>query len=90
MAQLQITIPEEVSLALRVPPEEAESALRQELALALYARGMLPFGKARLLAGVGVREFAELLAARQIPRHYSEDDLQMDINYAQSGLARNR
>ena len=51
---------------------------------------MLPFGKARLLAGVGVREFAELLAARQIPRHYSEDDLQMDIDYAPSGLAWNR
>lgn len=90
MAQVQITIPEEVSLALRMPPEEAESALRKELALALYARGMLPFGKARLLAGVGVREFAELLAVRQIPRHYSEDDLQMNLDYAPSGSARNR
>jgi len=83
MAQLRIEIPEEVSLALRLPPEEAESELRKELALALYARGILPFGKARLLAGVGVREFAEMLAARQIPRHYSEDDLQIDLDYAQ-------
>lgn len=85
MAQMQIEIPEEVSLALRVPPEEAEAELRKELALALYVRGMLPFGKARLLAGVSVRDFVELLAARQIPRHYSEDDLQMDLEYAQSG-----
>ncbi len=83
MAQLRIEIPAEVSLALRLPPEEAESELRKELALALYARGILPFGKARLLAGVGVREFAEMLAARQIPRHYSEDDLQIDLDYAQ-------
>jgi len=54
MAQLRIEIPEEVSLALRLPPEEAESELRKELALALYARGILPFGKARLLAGVSI------------------------------------
>lgn len=84
MAQLMIEIPEEVSQALRLPPDEAETELRKELALALYARGILPFGKARLLAGMTVREFAQLLAARQIARHYSEDDLQMDIDYAHS------
>jgi predicted HTH domain antitoxin len=84
MASLNIEIPEEVSRALRLPPDEAEKVLRRELALALYARGILPFGKACLLAGMNVREFTELLGARQITRHYTEEDLQMDLDYAQS------
>jgi predicted HTH domain antitoxin len=85
MAQLTIAIPAEVHQALRLPPDDVESELRKELAVALYARGILPFGKARLLAGMSVSEFAELLGARQVARHYSEEDLQLDLSYAQSG-----
>jgi predicted HTH domain antitoxin len=84
MAQLMIKIPEEVLQVLRLPPDEAEAEVRKELALALYARGILPFGKACVLAGMTIREFAQLLASRQIARHYTEEDLQTDRDYAHS------
>lgn len=85
MRDLQIAIPEEVYQALRLPPDNVVAELRKELAVALYARGILPFGKARLLAGIGVWEFVELLGARHVVRHYTLEDLQADLDYAQSG-----
>jgi predicted HTH domain antitoxin len=83
MAKLVLEIPEEIRAALRLPPGEVERELRKELALALYQRQVLPFGKARALAQVTRWEFEELLRERKVTRHYSEDDLQEDIRYAQ-------
>lgn len=80
-----MAIPEEVYRALRLPPDDVEAELRKELAVALYARGVLPFGKARLLAGISVWEFVESLGARRVARHYTGEDLQADLDYAQSG-----
>ena len=82
MAKLVIEIPEAGQAALRFPPGEVEQELRKELALALYQRRGLSFGKARMLAQMTRWEFEELLGQRQIARHYSEDDLREDIEYA--------
>ena len=82
MAKLVIEIPEAVQAALRFPPGEVERELRKELAVALYQRQGLSFGKARMLAQMTRWEFEELLGQRQIARHYSEDDLREDIEYA--------
>ena len=82
MAKLVLEIPEDVQAALRFPPGEMEQELRRELALALYQRQALPFGKARELAQMTRWEFEELLGQRQIPRQYSEEDLEEDIRYA--------
>lgn len=68
--------------ALRFPPGEMEQELRRELALALYQRQALPSGKARELAQTTRWEFEELLGQRQIPRQYSEEDLEEDLRYA--------
>jgi predicted HTH domain antitoxin len=54
---------------------------RKELALALYERGVLSMGKARLLAEMTRWEFVELLGERRINRHYTEADLEEDIEY---------
>lgn len=83
--QLNIGIPEEVVRALKVPPQEAEAELRRELALALYRRGALPLGKARLLAGMNRRDFEEFLGQRGVPRHYGEEELEEDVRYARRG-----
>ena len=83
MGKLIVEIPEEVQAALRLPPDEAEQELRKELAVALYRRGVLGLGKARALARMTRWEFEELLGQRQIPRHYTEEELQEDIQYAQ-------
>jgi predicted HTH domain antitoxin len=60
--------------------------LRTEIALALYRRGVLSYGKARRLAKIDRWDFEELLGERKIPRHYTEADLQDDIRYAREGV----
>jgi predicted HTH domain antitoxin len=81
---LTLRVPGEVLEAVRLPPGEIEEELRRELALALYRRGVLSLGKARLLAQMTKWQFEEFLGQRQIPRHYTEEDLEEDIRYAHS------
>ncbi|MBI4464635.1 MAG: UPF0175 family protein [Acidobacteria bacterium] len=75
-------IPDSVARSLRLPEGEAEPRLRTELALALYAQGILSFGKASELAGISRYNFADLVAGRGIPRHYGEDELAEDLAHA--------
>lgn len=56
--------------------------MRKELAVTLYARQLLSLGKARQLAGLSRRDFEALLGERRVPRHYSEEDLEEDLDYA--------
>lgn len=81
-AALSIDIPQGVVDALRLPPDEAEGELARELALALYRRGILPGGKAAVLARMTRREFEALVARRRIVRHYGTRDLKEDVEYA--------
>lgn len=80
--QLTLEISEEIVENVKLPPDEVEQALRQELALALYARGIVTSGTGRRLAQITRWEFEELLGKRRIPRHYDEDDLDEDLAYA--------
>ena len=77
-----LEVPNEVSQALRLPPPEAEARLLLELAIALYTQRLLPLGKAAHLAGLSRWEFDDMLARRDIPMHYTEDDLSHDAAYA--------
>ena len=43
---LNLEIPESIANSLRLPAPEVEARLRRELAVALYAQDILPFGKA--------------------------------------------
>ncbi len=79
---LQIEIPDTVAQALRLPLPEQKQQLLIELALALYARDILAFGKARELTGLSKYEFGLLLGRRGIPRHYGAEELEDDIAYA--------
>ena len=85
MPRLLLEIPDEVTDALRLPPSEMDQELRTELALALYQRNVLSGGKARKLAGLSRWDFEQLLGQRQIVRHYDQDDLKEDLEYAQGG-----
>ena len=80
-AKLSLEIPAEVIDAVKLPPKEMEQEFRKELALALYQRGVLSLGKARLLAKMTRWEFEELLGQRKIPRHYTQRELEEDIRY---------
>lgn len=80
--QLMLEIPEDIIENVKLPPDEMEQALREELALALYARGVVTSGIAQRLAKLTRWEFEELLGQRKVPRHYEEGDLAEDISYA--------
>ncbi|MBW1929004.1 MAG: UPF0175 family protein [Deltaproteobacteria bacterium] len=79
MAGLTLEVPADVRDALRVPVTEQEARLRRELAIRLYGKGLLPFGKARELAGLSKWAFHELLASEGIPRHYDLEELEADL-----------
>jgi len=79
---IQLEIPDSIVEAMRLARQDQKQQLMLELALTLYAREILSFGKARELAGLDKYEFGLLLGKRGIARHYSDQDLQDDLNYA--------
>ncbi|MDI3475841.1 MAG: hypothetical protein PWQ79_1176 [Thermococcaceae archaeon] len=79
---MEIVIPEDVITAMKLPRGEVERELRIDLAVILYQRGILPLGKSAKLAGLTKREFLEELAKREVPRHYTEKELEEDLAFA--------
>jgi predicted HTH domain antitoxin len=69
-------------MALKVPDKDMANVLRQELAIQLYAQNLLSFGKSRQLAQLSKCEFAELLGRRGIERHYDQQSLKEDMEFA--------
>jgi len=65
--------------ALRIPVAEQGARLQRELAVRLYEKGLLSFGKARELAGLSKWSFHELLAAEGVLRHYDLEELEADL-----------
>jgi len=80
-----MSIPEDVLASIKIPRADLEKVLKLELAIALYQRGIISFGKARKLAGVSKWEFLEELGKRKIERHYTEKELEEDLAFAKSG-----
>ncbi len=78
-----IRIPKDVVEGARVPEKEFERVAKIELAIALYARGVLSLGQARRLARLSKWEFLEELAKRGIERHYTREELEDDIAFAE-------
>ena len=79
---MAIPIPAEVKHALRIPERELATRLRLELAVHFYEEWLLAFGKAAEMAKISRWHFAEELAKRKIPRHYTEEDLDDDLAFA--------
>ena len=72
-------IPDDLMDALRVPPAERLIRLRRELAIRLYQKELLNFGKARKLAQMSKWEFHRLLGQERIVRHYDTEELEEDL-----------
>jgi len=79
MPKLTLEIPEELIRSLKVPHDEAPARLKRELALRLYEKGLLSFGKARELAGMSKWEFSRLLGEEGIPRRYDLEEFEKDL-----------
>jgi len=80
---IAIRVPRDVIEGARIPEEEFERVARIELAIALYARGILSLGQARRLAGLSKWEFLEELARRGVERHYTWEELEDDMAFAE-------
>lgn len=80
MSRLILEISNEVADSLQLPPSERISRLQRELAVRLYQKGLLPFGKARELAQMTKWEFSSLLGDEEIERSYDLEELENDLN----------
>ena len=78
MPKLNMEIPEDLLQSIKLPRDEIPKRLGRELAVRLYAKGLLGFRKARELAGMTKWEFHLLLGEEGIPRHYDLEELQRD------------
>lgn len=65
---------------LLAPLRMTEEEILLELAIAFYAGGKLSFGKARELAGINWVRFRRVLAERNIPAHYNQEDFETDLS----------
>jgi len=66
---------------MKLPPDTIREELMSELAISLNQRGIITSAQACRLAGFDRYQFEDLLWKRQIPVHYSEEDLGKDIRY---------
>lgn len=80
MCAIALELSPDLCDALRIPVAEQEARLRRELAIRLYEKGLLSFGKARQLAGLSKWAFHELLAAEGVVRHYDLEELEADLH----------
>ena len=79
MTQVSINIQEDLVQAIRVPASEVSMRLKRELAVRLYEKGLLSFGKARELAEMPRWAFHDLLGEEGIQRRYDMEELEDDL-----------
>lgn len=79
MSKLTLEIPSDLAEALRLPPDERLARIQRELAVRLYQKGLLSFGKARELADMTKWDFHVLLGQEGIERSYDEEELDADL-----------
>ena len=77
--QLVMEIPDDLIQAIKLPSAEIPNRLKRELAVRLYRKGLLGFGKSRELAGMSYWGFHEALGEEDIPRHYDVEELEEDL-----------
>lgn len=81
---LIVEIPEDISLSIKIPESELKERLMVELAIRLYQKGILGFGKARKLAGLNKWQFQEILTKENIPINYDIEELERDLKTLRS------
>ena len=80
MDKMVLEISDDLAGALRLPSGEKQARLCRELAVRLYQKDLLSFGKARELAGMGKWEFHALLGEEGIVRRYDAEELESDLD----------
>jgi predicted HTH domain antitoxin len=78
---ISIEISDDIMETVKLPPEKAKDEITKEMAFSLYQHKLISMGNARKLSGLDKWAFIEGLAERGIERHYSERELQEDMQY---------
>lgn len=83
MATVQVDLPEDLLRAAIVNASTNSSAstsreVAKLLALELYREGAVSLGQAAELCDVSQAEFIQFAAEREVPLHYTLDDLEQD------------
>lgn len=76
---LFIQLPDDLIRAIRLPENEVQARLKRELAVTLYAKDLLSFGKARQLAEMTRWDFHDLLGEEGVARRYDVEELDQDL-----------
>jgi predicted HTH domain antitoxin len=82
MSTVTVQIPQEALALAGLDSQSDSERARLLVALELFREERVSLGRAAELAGLGVEEFMELSAHRQVPLHYTADDLAEDRNTA--------
>jgi predicted HTH domain antitoxin len=78
MATVTVEIPEEVFELAGLAEGSTSGRTAKLLALELFREGRISLGRAAELAGVGVEQFMEFSAQREVSLHYAAEDLAED------------
>jgi predicted HTH domain antitoxin len=79
---ITLDLDDESLASLPLQPGERERLMQIELSCRFYAKGWLSLGQAARMAKLDRYAFGLELAERDIPRQYSQDDLDADLRYA--------
>ena len=80
MSKVTLEISDELRDAIRLPHQEHGARLKRELAIRLYHKGLMSFGKARELAEMSKWDFHVLLGDEAIERRYDVEELAEDLD----------
>ena len=82
MTTVQIDLPTELLQAANV--QMNSFAVAKLLALELFREGVVSLGRAAELCNAPLAEFMEFAAEREVPLHYTSDDLTQDRQLIES------
>jgi predicted HTH domain antitoxin len=77
--QITLDISEELAGILHETGSRDDRAIVIETVCSLYSRGRISSAKAARMLGLDRQEFQDELSKREIPLHYTLDDLHTDI-----------
>jgi predicted HTH domain antitoxin len=77
-----LEVDEQTLNCLPLAPGERERLMQIELACRFYAKGWLTLAQGARMARLDQYAFGVELAEREIPRHYSLEDMDTDLGYA--------
>jgi predicted HTH domain antitoxin len=83
---LTFDVPDCIFEEIHLTPAAAQAELTKEVAVVLYARGILSLGRASEISGVTRPEFEALIARRHIERPYDMVELERDLAWAKGAM----